>query len=92
MSFTQYINSDEYMDSWMVRQLTGTMPWVRLNRNHLYHAKELLKQKIFVGIMNEIDKTLQQFKAHFGREETALYCAYNYLHSTPTNVNGHGPM
>jgi len=92
LSFTQYVNSDQYMDSWMVRQLTGTMPWVKLNENHLYRAKEILKQKIFVGIMSEMDETLRQFKAHFGWEETTPYCAYNYLHSTPTNANGHGPM
>ena len=89
LSFDDYVASPNYMDGWMVRQLTGTLPWVELNEKHLERAKKLMKQKIFVGIMSEMDETMRQLKAHFGWEETAPFCAYNYLHSTPTNQNEH---
>lgn len=59
LSFHDYVSSDDYMDSWMVRQLTGTMPWVKLGESHLERAKTMLERKIFVGIMSEMDETMR---------------------------------
>lgn len=89
LTFHDYVSSDDYMDSWMVRQLTGTMPWVELNESHLERAKLVMKRKIFVGVLEEMDETIRQFKMHFGWEEKQPFCAYNYLHDTPTNKNEH---
>ncbi|KAL9186870.1 hypothetical protein ACHAXT_010590 [Thalassiosira profunda] len=90
LSFHDYVSSDSYMDSWMVRQLTGTMPWVRLDNSHLERAKTIMKRKLFVGIMSEMDETIRQLKAHFGWEEKTPKCSYEYLHSkAPTNKNEH---
>lgn len=89
LTFHDFVSSQHYMDNWMVRQLTGTSPWVDLKASHLERAKRMLKEKIFVGIMSEMDETLRQLKAHFGWEEKESYCAYNYLHSAPTNQNKH---
>lgn len=92
LSFQEYATSEQYMDNWMVRQLTGTMPWVQLKESHLERAKRMLKQKIFVGVMIEMDETLRQLREHFGWEETEPYCAYNYLHDKPSNSNKHSPL
>jgi len=93
LSFMDYVSGDDYMDNWMVRQLTGTMPWVELNDSHLERAKLMLRTKIFVGVLTEIDETLRQLKAHYGWEEKDKEkprCAYNYLHSEkPSNANKH---
>ncbi|KAL7526636.1 hypothetical protein ACHAXR_003387, partial [Thalassiosira sp. AJA248-18] len=89
LSFKDYVESNNYMDNWMVRQLTGTMPWVELNESYLERAKLLMKRKIFVGIMTEMDETLRQLKARFGWQEKEPFCSFNYLHSKPTNQNDH---
>jgi len=89
MSFGEYVNSNQYMPNWMVRQLTATAPWVELTESHLDWAKRLLKQKVFVGQLSEIDETFRQLKAHFGWEDTAPDCIIKYLHSSPSNTNAH---
>jgi hypothetical protein len=89
ISFEDYVANENYMDSWMTRQLTGTMPWVELNESHLERAKRMVKQKIFVGIMDQMDETMRQLKSHFGWKEKTPYCSYNQLHDTPTNKNNH---
>lgn len=89
VTFEDYISSDDYMDSWMVRQLTGTMPWVELDETHLERAKTLVRRKILIGIVDQMDETVRQLKAHFGWQEKTPYCSYNMLHSTPLNKNEH---
>ena len=88
LSYYDYVSSEDYMDNWMVRQLTGTMPWVDLNDSHLERAKNLLKRKIFVGIMSEMGETVRQLKAHFNWEEKEPKCAHNFL-TEGTNANSH---
>lgn len=89
MTFTDYVSSEQYMDNWMVRQLTGTMPWIPLNNSHLERAKTIMRRKIYVGVLTEMDETLRQLKWHYGWEEKTPYCAYNYLHDSPSNSNKH---
>jgi len=89
LTFHEFVTSEHYMDNWMVRQLTGTMPWEELNESHLEHAKLIMKEKIFVGLLIEMDETIRQLKSHFGWVETKQDCANNYLHSKPTNQNDH---
>ncbi|KAL7529944.1 hypothetical protein ACHAXR_003238 [Thalassiosira sp. AJA248-18] len=89
LSFSEHVDSDSYLDNWMVRHLTGTMPWVELNESHLERAKIVMKQKIFVGIMTELGETLRQLKAHFGWQDREPLCANNFLHNEPSNVNDH---
>ena len=72
MTFYDYVDSAGYMDNWMVRQLTGTMPWVELTEKHLEQAKLAMKEKLFIGVLNEMPETLRQFKAHFGWRELEL--------------------
>ena len=69
MTFYDYVDSEGYMDNWMVRQLTGTMPWVELTEKHLDQAKLAMKEKLFIGVLSEMPETLRQFKAHFGWRE-----------------------
>ena len=89
LTFHDFVSSEHYMDNWMTRQLTGTMPWITLEDKHLERAKLMMREKIFIGLLSEMDETLRQLKAHFGWEEKEPYCAFNYLHSKPTNQNSH---
>ena len=91
ISFADYAKSNAYMGNWVVHQLTGTMPWVELTDAHLEQAKNLLKNKIFVGIADQMDETVRQLREYFGWEEKEPFCAFNFLHSNPSNTNPH-PM
>ena len=90
MTFHDYVKSDAYLDSWMTRQLTGTMPWVPLTEAHLEQAKNVMKTKIFVGVLGEIEETLRQLKCHFGwgKEKWVPKCEQKLLQD-PDSVNEH---
>ena len=88
MTFHDYVKSDAYLDSWMTRQLTGTMPWVSLTEAHLEQAKNVMKTKIFVGVLNEMPESLRQMRAHFGWEEKEQDCEKRMLQD-PASVNDH---
>jgi len=89
ITFKDYAKSDNYIGNWVVHQLTGTMPWVELTDGHLEHAKKVLKTKIFVGIADQMDETVRQLREYFGWKEKEPFCAFNYLHSNPSNTNPH---
>ncbi|KAL7527400.1 hypothetical protein ACHAXR_001940, partial [Thalassiosira sp. AJA248-18] len=89
VTFTDYVKNDHYMDNWMVRQLTGTMPWVELDESHLRRAKLIMKNKIFVGIMSQMGETLRQLKAHYSWQDKEPMCTHKYLNTEPTNQNSH---
>ena len=95
-----YVSSDGYMDNWMVRQLTGTMPWVELSEKHLEQAKLTMKTKIFIGVNTEMDETIRQLKAHYGWEDIDKKnwppgfekpyeetCEYKYLEERANEIN-----
>jgi len=92
ITFHSYVIGEHYMDNWSVRQLTGTMPWVELNESHLERAKSIVKRKIFVGILSEMDETMRQFKAHFKWEDKTPNCSNEQLHSNAANKNDHPEM
>ncbi len=89
ITFKDYAKSDNYIGNWVVHQLTGTMPWVELTDGHLEHAKKVLKNKVFVGIADQMDETVRQLREYFGWKEKEPFCAFNYLHSNPSNTNPH---
>ena len=92
MTFRDYVNSDYYISNWMVRQLTATEPWVEINQSHLERARHMLKQKVFVGEIGQMDETFRQLQAHFGWKATTSDCVHTYLHQNPTNTNTHGDI
>lgn len=89
ITFVDYAKSESYIANWVVRQLTGTMPWVTLTEEHLEKAKLVLKEKVLVGIADQMDETVRQLREYFGWKEKEPFCAYNYLHGNPSNTNPH---
>ena len=88
ISFHHYVSHNDYVDNWMVRQLTGTLPWVPLTTDHLDHAKLVMKHKVFVGVISDMDETLRQLKHHYGWNENQENCVSNSL-LKPINTNSH---
>ena len=89
ISFHEYVRGPDYVDNWMVRQLTGTMPWVQLTDAIFERARQVMARKIFVGVLEEMDESVRQLRAHFGWSEKTPGCAHDYVHSKPTNANDH---
>ena len=74
VNFRQYIASPSYVDNWLTRQLTNTVPGEELTEEHFDLAKLILNTKIFVGIQDEMDETMRLLVAHFGWEEVDRGC------------------
>ena len=82
LTFHDFVSSEHYMDNWMTRQLTGTMPWITLEDKHLERAKLMMREKIFIGLLSEMDETLRQLKAHFGcRRKNRIVHSIIYIQS-----------
>jgi hypothetical protein len=89
ITFHEYVESSDYIDNWMVRQLTGTMPWEELTEANFERAMKVMTRKIFIGVLEELNETMRQLRAHFGWTEKIPGCAHNYINSKPTNANDH---
>lgn len=79
ITFHEYVDSDRYMDNWMVRQLAGVPPWEELDESHLERAKLVLERKVFVGTLDHVGETVRQLVAHYGWEERQPDCVADQL-------------
>ncbi|KAK1739870.1 hypothetical protein QTG54_009629 [Skeletonema marinoi] len=49
-------------------------------------GQEHIEEKVFVGIADQMDETVRQLREYFGWKEKEPFCAFNYLHSNPSNT------
>ena len=75
ITFETYISNPAYVDNWMTRQLTNSIPSVELTEADLERAILIMRKKIFVGIQEQMEETMRQLVAHFGWNETDKGCA-----------------
>jgi len=80
VNFREYIASPSYVDNWMTRQLTNSVPGEELTEDHFKLAKSILNTKIFVGLQDEMDETLRLLVAHFGWKEVGTGCVDMLTH------------
>ena len=76
ITFEAYISSPAYVDNWMTRQLTNSIPSVELTEADLQRAVLIMRKKIFVGIQEQMEETIRQLMVHFSWNETDTGCAY----------------
>ena len=69
MALADYVAQDWYPDNWMVRQLTAALPGEELTLDHLQRAKNMLSAKFVVGIVEQMDESMRQFRYFFGWRE-----------------------
>ena len=84
MTLAEYAKKDYYVDNWVVRQITGTLPEETLTPAHLESAKHILTAKYFVGIYEQLGETVRQLKAFYGWKtyednEHGIFCAKNLI-------------
>uniref|UniRef100_A0A7S2H5V4 Sulfotransferase domain-containing protein n=1 Tax=Helicotheca tamesis TaxID=374047 RepID=A0A7S2H5V4_9STRA len=63
-SIEDYARSDIIENNWMTRQLSNTFEG-DLNDDHLKIAMEVIRRKFLVGLMTEIEKTMERFERFF---------------------------
>jgi hypothetical protein len=83
-TLAQYTGKDYYIDNWVTRQLTGTLPHVPLEQIHVDRAKNILAAKFFVGIYEHLDETMRQLKAFYKWKalEGQEYCVTDLIHGS----------
>lgn len=80
-------------ENWMVRMLTGCMSGP-LDMVHLNAAKEVLRSKFLIGLLEEKTESLRRFEEYFGWEipsPVSQTCKNNMFYFEWNNANPH-PM
>jgi hypothetical protein len=83
-TLAQYVSKNYYIDNWVTRQLTGTLPHEQLEQRHVDQAKNILAAKFFVGIYEHMDETMRQLKAFYEWKalEGQEYCVTDLIHGS----------
>jgi len=63
-SLEDYAKSPLIENNWMTRQLSNTLEG-DLNDDHLKIAMEVIRRKFLVGLMTEIERTMERFERYF---------------------------
>merc|ERR1712037_836298 len=64
MSLLDYAHSTKVESNWIVRFLTNNMSG-RITDRHVATAKEILRTKMIVGILENFDESLQRYELYF---------------------------
>jgi hypothetical protein len=66
MGLFQYVNSNKMIENFVVRSMLGMTDEYELTKDHVDTAKEILRRKMFVGIMEWMDLSIHRFEKYFG--------------------------
>jgi len=83
-----------YGENWMVRTLTGCMSGP-LQLAHLNLAKEILRRKFLIGILDEKTESLRRFEEYFGWKfpsPVSQTCKNNMFYHEWHSGNPHPPL
>ena len=81
-------------ENWMVRSLTNVMSGP-LDESHLNVAKEIIRRKFLVGILDEKTESLRRIEAYFGwnlPSRVSQKCKNNMFYFEPQSKNIHEPV
>jgi hypothetical protein len=83
MSLFQYANSHKMVENFVVRSMLGMTDEFELTKDHVDTAKEILRRKMFVGIIEWMDLSVHRFEKYFGWWESQMVWsdrAINHCH------------
>lgn len=83
-----YAVSEFAEDNWMVRFLTNKMT-EKVTHKELAIAKEIIKQKCLVGLLNDMEESVKRFNKYFGFSTKNDKCIENLLKLGGSNKNIH---
>mmetsp|Transcript_21554 Transcript_21554/g.49746 ORF Transcript_21554/g.49746 Transcript_21554/m.49746 type:complete len:187 (-) Transcript_21554:228-788(-) len=81
-------------ENWMVRSLTNTMSGP-LDDRHLNVAKEILRRKFLIGLLEQKTESLRRIQAYFGwnlPSRVSQTCKNNMYYFEPQSRNDHDPV
>lgn len=81
-------------ENWMVRSLTNTVTG-SLDENHLKIAKEILRRKFLIGLLDEKTESLRRIQAYFGWKlpsRVSQTCKNNMFYFEPQSKNIHDAL
>jgi hypothetical protein len=87
MSLLQFSKSSKLVENFMVRSLAHLPDEMDITEEHIDIAKEVLRRKFIVGVMEWFDLSITRFERFFGwwdsshvwDDRTVNYCHYNKL-------------
>ena len=70
MSLEEWASKDRGENNWMVRQLVGKDSKSQLNTQDLELAKDIIRTKFLVGLMDEFEESVHRFNVFLGVDES----------------------
>ena len=70
MTLEEWATDDRGENNWLVHHLAGKKHFEKVDRHDLETAKEMIKSKFIVGMMNKFDESVHRFNLLLGVDET----------------------
>ena len=88
MTLSEYANSQLMIDNWMTRYLSRKLRG-NLTEHDLSLAKSILEKKAVIGMIDQMDKSLQIFQNYFGLQPIPHRkgCVQRLVHNEHVNKN-----
>lgn len=86
--------ASDISENWMVRSLTNAMTGP-LTEEHLVVAKEMLRTKFLIGLLDEKTESLRRIESYFGwnlPSKVSQTCKNNMFYFEPQSKNIHDPL
>ena len=84
MTLEEWATNDRGENNWLVHHLSGKKHFETVDRHDLEMAKEMVKTKFIVGMMNKFDESVHRFNLLLGVDEndsSNKQCITEFSHS-----------
>jgi len=93
LSIDQYMESNDYIDNVFVRQMLQLTSDDEITEDHVSTVKEILRQKVLVGIQEWMDESMIRFEYYFGwNTEPALIPDRDFCRKLLTQSDENFPL
>lgn len=91
MSLTEWASRERGENNWMVRKLVGKDPTAELGPQDLNVAKEIIRNKFIIGLMDRYQESIHRFNAFLGVDESSprsQQCMEEFTEAKSSNKRG----
>ena len=91
MSLTEWASRERGENNWMVRKLVGKDPTAPLTREDLETAKEIIRNKFLIGLMDRYNESVHRFNQFLGVDESSprsQQCMAEFTEAKASNRRG----
>jgi len=83
MTMSEYANSTFIVDNWLTRNILKVKG--KLTAKHVIIAKEVLRRKCLIGLVDQLDESMNRFVTYFGYHEILENCQQSYIDKAITD-------